>query len=435
LFSKLVLLAFIKYATLDPGGMGIQMEAGRPGWYDALNGLPGLFGASMPETCELLRLVQFLVDVLAQETRTVILPVEGIALVKAMVAILDMEMDDFQAWEMRSTALENYRNSIKMGFTGQVDGIDVFQDVIKLGKALERGINKAEGLGELLPTYFTYSAKSYTETGSYDQDGRSHIHVNAFEVKPLPIFLEGFVRRMRILDRDKVRNLHRRVQQSSLFDNKLNMLRVNGCLVDQSHEIGRARAFTPGWLENQSIWMHMAYKYLLELQRAGLHEEFFEQFVRHLPAFMDPDIYGRSPLENVSFIVSSANPNPALHGNGFVARLSGSTAEFLTMWVYMTVGRQPFQVEKGELKLEIKPAVPGWLFTEEGTFTFKFLGSCQVTLHNPSRKDTYHKDVKCKKTVLHNELGDITFDGTVIKSPYAQHIRNGEYKAIDIYFE
>ncbi len=26
------------------------MEAGRPGWYDALNGLPGLFGSSMPET-------------------------------------------------------------------------------------------------------------------------------------------------------------------------------------------------------------------------------------------------------------------------------------------------------------------------------------------------------------------------------------------------
>jgi hypothetical protein len=42
--------------------MGIEMEAGRPGWYDALNGLPGLFGSSMPETYELLRLVNFLLE-------------------------------------------------------------------------------------------------------------------------------------------------------------------------------------------------------------------------------------------------------------------------------------------------------------------------------------------------------------------------------------
>jgi hypothetical protein len=40
LFSKLVMLATLKFATLDPYGMGIEMEAGRPGWYDALNGLP-----------------------------------------------------------------------------------------------------------------------------------------------------------------------------------------------------------------------------------------------------------------------------------------------------------------------------------------------------------------------------------------------------------
>jgi len=40
-FSKLLGLALIKFATLDPLGMGIEMEAGKPGWCDALNGLPG----------------------------------------------------------------------------------------------------------------------------------------------------------------------------------------------------------------------------------------------------------------------------------------------------------------------------------------------------------------------------------------------------------
>ena len=28
--------------------MGIEMEAGKPGWNDAMNGLPGLFGSEMP---------------------------------------------------------------------------------------------------------------------------------------------------------------------------------------------------------------------------------------------------------------------------------------------------------------------------------------------------------------------------------------------------
>ena len=62
LLAKLVCLAVVKFATLDPCGMGIEMEAGKPGWYDALNGLPGLFGSSMPETYELARLLDFILQ-------------------------------------------------------------------------------------------------------------------------------------------------------------------------------------------------------------------------------------------------------------------------------------------------------------------------------------------------------------------------------------
>jgi hypothetical protein len=127
----------------------------------------------------------------------------------------------------------------------------------------------------------------------------------------------------------------------------------------------------------------MSFKYLLELLKAGLFDEYFEALHSHLPAFMAPEVYGRSPLENSSFIVSSAHPDTTLHGNGFVARLSGSTAEFLSMWVLMTVGKQPFRLENGQLVLAIEPILPGWLFKEDGTFTFRFLGMCDVTLHNP----------------------------------------------------
>ena len=41
------MMAVLKFATMDSAGMGIEMEAGKPGWLDALNGLPALFGSGM----------------------------------------------------------------------------------------------------------------------------------------------------------------------------------------------------------------------------------------------------------------------------------------------------------------------------------------------------------------------------------------------------
>ena len=34
----------LKFSTLDPFGMGVEMEGGKPGWNDAMNGLPGTTG-------------------------------------------------------------------------------------------------------------------------------------------------------------------------------------------------------------------------------------------------------------------------------------------------------------------------------------------------------------------------------------------------------
>ena len=56
-------------------------------------------------------------------------------------------------------------------------------------------------------------------------------------------------------------------------------------------------AFSPGWLENESIWLHMSYKWYLELLRAGLYEQFFKEIVQRVVCFMDTDVFGRSPLE------------------------------------------------------------------------------------------------------------------------------------------
>jgi hypothetical protein len=46
------------------------------------------------------------------------------------------------------------------------------------------------------------------------------------------------------------------------------------------------------------------------------------------------------------------------------------------MWRLMTVGNQPFRLDNGEVTLAIKPALPGWLFKADGTFSYCFLGNC-----------------------------------------------------------
>ncbi|MFU8827645.1 MAG: cellobiose phosphorylase, partial [Brevefilum sp.] len=255
-----------------------------------------------------------------------------------------------------------------------------------------------------------------------------------FRPSALPIFLEGPVREMKIAEARGARELAQAVRESALFDQKLGMYKINVSLEDQPYEIGRLRAFTPGWLENESIWMHMSYKYLLALINAGLYEEFFTALKTHLPAFMDPQVYGRSPLESCSFIVSSAHPDASLHGAGFVARMSGLTAEFISMWRLMTMGKQPFQLIEGELALTFAPVLPGWLFTVDGIFRFRCLGTCTVTVHNPDRKDTWDEGLKIKRVELHSGDETIRIDGGVIQTPYAEGVRQGEFDAIDLFF-
>jgi hypothetical protein len=214
------------------------------------------------------------------------------------------------------------------------------------------------------------------------------------------------------------------------------MYKVNESLENQPNDIGRARAFTPGWLENESIWLHMEYKYLLEVLKAGLYDQFFEDFKNVLIPFLDAERYGRSPTENSSFLVSSANPDPKLHGVGFVARLSGSTAEFLSIWFIMMAGKTPFFVQDGQLYLQFKPTLPGWLFNAEGLLSFRFLGQCWVTYHNPFKNNTYSERITTQKVILQVKgKPPIEISGGLIPSYLAEMVRSGEVNKIDIFLE
>ncbi len=456
-FAKLVGLAMLKFATLDPLGMGIEMEAGRPGWYDALNGLPGLFGSSLCETYELQRLLAFLLEAMTEgDTGAVELPIEQSQLMETVVEALQVwceseEPDrDFRYWDLVAAARETYRDRVRLGFGGERQSLPfdelgpvlvAFQAKVRAGIQRAVAMNQGASPG-IPPTYFAYTVTDYDRiTGAdgeplRDDQGRPYVKARRFEPVVLPLFLEGPVHALKVQpDLDSARDLYARIRASDLYDRKLGMYKVNASLEDQSHEIGRARAFTPGWLENESIWLHMEYKYLLEVLRAGLYEEFYEDLQRALICFQDPEVYGRSPLENSSFLVSSAHPDESLHGAGFVARLSGATAEFLSIWTAMMAGRQPFFLRDGKLCLQFEPALPGWLFDSDGMLSFTFLGQVQVTYHNPDRRDLFPEDGSTAgPTVLSlADRGQIEFSSGVIVEPYAQMVRDGQVTAIDLY--
>ncbi len=453
-FAKLVMLATIKFATMDPSGMAVELEGGKPGWYDALNGLPGLFGSSMPESYELLRLLDFLIHAadaqvtLAAQT-SVPLPGEAADLFHQMVDLLTVfdydsaEGNTFRFWVGSISAREAYRAEVRLGFEGRETAMelaDVRAGLVRFRAKLVMGIQRAEAFAPVPPTYFVHQATKYdvvfNEAGEVarDSQGRPFIQVHDFAPRALPAFLEGPVRAMRVSDTASARRIHKAVLASPLFDTKLGMFKVNSSLAGEAHDIGRARAFTPGWLENESIWLHMAYKYMLSLLLAGLVDEFYAAAKTGLVPFMDPAIYGRSPLENSSFIVSSAHPDETMHGAGFVARLSGSTAEFIHIWSVLMAGPQPFVLEKGDLALALRPVLAAWLFDVNDRVAFTFLGGCRITYHNPTRQDTYAPGMTINRIVLHPQAGEsVTLAGPIVPAPHAQQVRNGEIIGMDVY--
>ena len=223
------------------------------------------------------------------------------------------------------------------------------------------------------------------------------------------------------------------VKNSDLYDDKLSMYKVNESLEPASYELGRCKAFTPGWLENESIWLHMEYKYLLELLKSGLYKEFTEDFHKAAIPFLDPDVYGRSIYENSSFIASSKNPNPDYHGRGFVARLSGSTIEFIQMWKLMMFGKCPFRMKDGELVLEFAPLLPEYLIGDDKEVRATFLGNVEVVYQLAEKKDYIPGEYSVTEITLKYQDENIAkADGAYVNASMVEDVRNGKVASITV---
>ncbi|GFZ32653.1 hypothetical protein CSC2_31790 [Clostridium zeae] len=446
LYAKLISLALNKFVNLDPMGMGIEMEANKPGWNDAMNGLPGIFGASINESAELVRVLNFIIDVSEKFDKSVPIYTELFELITDVDAVLNRknngEIGQFEYWDKISYLKEAYREKIRFGIDGKEKELTskyILDTFKKLRTKLSEGLEKALELGNgIYPTYITYEAKEYEilEGKKNPVNGYQNVLVKEFECVPIPLFLEGPARMLKSLkDIDKAKSLYNKIKNSKIYDKKLNMYKTSEPLDDTTNEVGRARAFTAGWLERESIFLHMEYKYLLGLLKAGLYDEYFEDIKTALIPFIDPKVYGRSTLENSSFIASSVNPDEEVHGRGFVSRLTGSTSEMLSMWFVMMAGKNVFRYEDGKLKLELKPILPHWLFNSNNEISFKFLGKTIVTYHNKSSKNTYGDNSAVVERLELRTFDEEAFEivGSVIEGRYAEMIRQGKFRSIDVY--
>ena len=440
LMAKLILLATLKTATLDPYGMGIEMEGGKPGWYDALNGLPAMFGSSMAETYELFRMNQFILNALRKYSSKVELLVETFQFMEHVNALLEhffgskKDNANFIFWDLVNHEKEQFRNQTKQGVSGktiEVSGQKLSHMISLQQTFIEQGMNKAFGYTkDICPTYFYYELVDYERL-------QNEIIPKRFQVRTMPEFLEGSVRYFKISSskdqKERKRTLYQNIRESTLFDPALKMYKVNGSLEGLPLQMGRAKAFTPGWLENESIWLHMEYKYLLELLRAGLYKEYMQEFRTVGVPFLDEEVYGRSILENSSFLASSAGPDKTIHGRGFVARLSGASVEFIHMWHIMMFGEHPFEVRDSVLILSFKPIVPDYLIGKDKQIQAVFLGQTDVT-YRMKKQGTlipeHYKILEYHMTFYNGDQTRIT--GCEMIGADAIAVREGMVKSIEV---
>lgn len=475
--AKLFLLGTIKFATRDAYGMGVEYEGGRPGWNDAMNGLVGMVGSGMPETYELYNLLVYVQSVVSKYQRDVEIPAELDTLITAIteaLATLDAsgfsepeELSDdvppplFTYWDAVATAREQYRDDVRYYFSGKTKTYKAKKVVaildrwisevyIGMGRALKMG---SEGFGDdgtsgVPPCYFSYDVTDWELNGGHNAKGLPLADPKAMKVGRFPLFLEGPVRMLKTTtDLDEQRDIYKKVRKSGLRDHDLKMYFISADLTGQSYDMGRMMAFASGWLENHSIWVHMSYKYYLELIRGKLYEEFFEEMINGgmLP-FMDPLVYGRSVMQFSSFIASSAFPDPLTRGRGFSARLSGSTAEFLSCWILMFIGPTPFTLDDaGNIQMQLVPVIPLWLMygydendptssDEELTVSFKLFAAIDVTYHNTLRTNLYGIPPK-SYTVTYKDGSTVDVKGEYISSKVALDIRQVvKVDTIDCYF-
>ncbi|MCR4561616.1 MAG: cellobiose phosphorylase, partial [Bacilli bacterium] len=402
LAEKIINLILVKFSTLDPEQMGIEMECEKPGWNDAMNGLPGLFASGVSESVELLRLVRYAREHLAKfENRSIQLLAKQMDLYKTikkeMEKLSKNEETRFEYWDHVTSSREELRLAYKDFAENKKKDVDlheILKVLAQMDEMLIDGLNRAKEAGKgILPSYLIHRVSGFTRCEEKNHLGFDKVKVSSFELETIPPFLEASARAYKLNNGFMGKKDYEAIKGSDLYDSTLHFYKTCASIDDAPFEIGRVHAFTKGWLERECNFLHMDYKYLLGLLKGGLYEEFFDEIKTNWVCNLDPYVYGRNPVEASSFIVPTCNPDSSKHGRGYFARLTGANAEILNMHVLLFAGEKIFKMEDGKFSFQLKPLLSKEFFDEEGQAAFLLFGRTNITYINKKRLDCY-KGVK-----------------------------------------
>merc|ERR1711908_30260 len=97
----------------------------------------------------------------------------------------------------------------------------------------------------------------------------------------------------------------------------------------------------------------------------------------------------------------------------------------------MVAGEYPFNIEDGQLALSMKPVLPSWLFKDDGTFSFLFLGAVKVTYHNENLQNSWETTISRVVVTMHDDSKE-DFHGPTIYGEAAEKVRSS-VKSMDVY--
>src|SRR5690606_26567703 len=191
LYTKFLHLALIKTSSLDPYGMGVMMDSEKPGWNDAMNGLPAIFGSGLTKTINLSKLLKQLLTWTNQfKDEKVYIPNDIYQLFNQLVKHIH---DGFNV-------IQDIRESFDQKTRFYLDSkmIEISLSLLEKGiKTLDayvdKGIDQAFKLGNgLIPTYLTFEAVKYEKNGlKHPHLKLDSINVLEWKVRPLPYYLEA----------------------------------------------------------------------------------------------------------------------------------------------------------------------------------------------------------------------------------------------------
>ena len=263
LLVKLLCLVANRLGTLDPAGTGIEMEAGKPGWNDALNGLPGLFGSGLSELLELRRAVCFMADALDRiscpASDTVAVYEELAGFMRALQRIVRRRLRSrtqraaFEYWDSANTVNERYRDQTRLGVSGRTVVMS-FREIRGfleyVGTLLDATFKNPTRQHVLSPdgvpyTYFLNEVVKHRPLSRRSHQGFPLVQALGFRQRPVRLFLEGAVHWMKTRPED-AREIYRAVLRSGIFDRKLMMYKMSEDMTGETVELA-ARGESPSF--------------------------------------------------------------------------------------------------------------------------------------------------------------------------------------------